>query len=244
MNPETLKRYMDASPFRALADNNGVPTGHVLTCPVRVGFLAIDRLYENKKYPSRGAEATAVLIVPPSADISPLVNECRRLASAHFGAALNGTVSANDPMTGQTVQVPVKNLLKMPFKSQADKKGKPGFTSDGSGHWFRASTKFIPRVISANKQPIPADSPELYAGMWCIALLRLYAYPKIVKEVNGQTIFGIGLGLDQLQKIGDDDRLVSASSNADAFADLSAFGGATGGSLAGAAMPAAAGSDW
>jgi hypothetical protein len=242
MQPEDLARLMTAHPFRVLNDQGGNPSGQIVTCPVRVGFLAIDKLYASKKYPSRTPEASATLIVPPSADLSALQNEARRIAGQHFGAALNTPVSVNDPVSGQMVQTTAAKLMRWPWKSQSQNKGKPGYSADGSGIFLRAGSQFLPRVIDAKKNVIPSDDPALYPGMWCLALLRLYAYPKVLPPRFGaETIFGVNVGLVQLQKIGDDARLSSGSNGDDAFGILE-HAGAT--AAAPANVPDASGIAW
>ncbi len=215
MSPEVLKKYLDQYPMRALADDKG-PTGEFITCPVRCAWVQLDKLYGNKKYPAKAPEASVTLILPSSANLDTLMAEARRVASAHFGAALNTAYAVRNPATGEDVQTTLAKSLQWPWTSQAKNKGKPGFSADGSGFFLRATSKFAPvRIIDANKQPIPADDPAVYSGMWALALIRLYPYPK--KAAPGQMVHGVGVGIQQLMKIGDDTRFASGGNNDNAF---------------------------
>lgn len=241
MDSATLAKLMAANPMRELLDQSNQPSGQIITCPARVTYLAVHELQKSKKYPTRDPEASVSLVFPAGANLDPLTGAARRIARQHFGPVLDSTIDHVDVMTGDVRKVPIGRLAKWPLKSQLENKGKPGFTADGSGHWLRASSKYLPRVIDVRRNQIPNDSPELYAGMWVIALLRLYAYPKVPPTAfKTDTIFGCNVGLVQMQKIADDDRITTGGARDDAFGDLAALVGAGAPAVAasGASVPA------
>lgn len=251
MDPTKLAELMRLHPMRELMDAAGNPKGQIITCPVRLDWIGVDKFHGNKKFPSRPPEASVSMIVPPSADVSALDRACKRVAAAHFGETLNHQIAVTNPVDGSTVSVPLSRKLRFPQKPQTP--GKPGQSADGSGIRLRAGSKgFLPTVIDSARRPIPNDDPALYAGMWAIVLLNVFPYPKArPASWSAETIFGVGLGLLQIQKIGDDAKL-AAGGYGDAFADLSGIVGASAaapmlngsGATAGANIPDAQGINW
>lgn len=242
MDRKQLNYFLERYPFRAMADADGKPTGQIVTCPVRVAFPQLDKLYPNKKYPARQPESSAVLIVPSEADISGLKAECQRVAVAHFGDALKTKMVE---LQGFDEPQPLAKALIWPWRSQKTNAGKPGYSADGSGIWFRAGSSIAPpRVIDRDKQPLDAgNSDHVYGGMWAIALLQVYAYPKDTGKLDGMKC-GVGLGLRQLQKIADGEVLAGGGGNYD-----DAFGKIEAGSMpskagTSAAVPDAEGIHW
>lgn len=252
MNPTELQQLIAQYPFRQLPTDDGKP-GLIVTCPMRLVYCAVGQFRANDKFnkATPKKEAGVVAVIPAGADMVPLKDACKALAIAHFGEALKRPISIPDGKGG-TMQTELRHMLRMPWKPQTRYKGKPGYTSDGSGYWLRAATgatwpdgsaKLLPRVIGPDKSVIPNDSPEIYSGMWARLLLRLYAYPKKTGEAvkgDGSVIAGINVDLVQVQKVGDDERITTGGNGDSAF-DAIVTHGSTG---SGPAAIAAAGDDW
>ena len=77
--------------------------------------------------------------------------------------------------------------------------GEP-FGEEAKGCWvFTASSKQRPGIVDANIQPI-IDENEIYSGMYARATIRFFAYAS-----NGKK--GIGVGLNNVQKLADGEPL-------------------------------------
>ncbi len=85
----------------------------------------------------------------------------------------------------------------------------------GEGTKFaNISTKMRPGVIDANKNPISPDDgniDEIYPGCYCRATVTVYSYDNKGK--------GVALGLMNVQKVSDGDRLDSRTDAAEDFDD-------------------------
>ena len=66
-----------------------------------------------------------------------------------------------------------------------------------------------PGVVDANARPV-MNSNDLYAGMWCLVQANAYAYPK-----EGTVNCGVAFGLQNVQKVGDDEPLRGARPKAE-----------------------------
>lgn len=235
MNPAELKSLIERYPFQIIPSEPGKNFFQIVTGPVRCAYLQVDKLYANKKYPAKAPEASATLIIPPAVSIVPLQDLAKQVAKAQFGDKLSMTFRVRNPVDGSEVETTLAKSLQWPWLPQTKNKGKPGFTADGSGYFLRASSKFAPvRVLDKHKNQIPADDPGLYSGMWCRALLNVYAYPKEV--ALGQKVHGVGVGLLQLQKIADDERFTAGSNGDNAFDIVEAGSAVNSGSTGGASI--------
>lgn len=238
MNSAELKSLIERYPFQPLPIEPGKNFFQIVTGPVRCHYVQLDKLYSNQKYPSKAPEASVTLIIPPGSVISPLQELCKTVARAHFGDKLNATFRVRNPATGDDVETTLAKSLQWPWLSQSKNAGKPGFTSDGSGYFLRASSRKAPiRILDKHKQQIPADDAAIYDGMWARALLNVYAYPKEI--ALGQKVHGVGVGILQLQKIGDDERLPRGGNGDNAFDVVEAGSAVNSASTGGAAIGAA-----
>lgn len=213
--PAHILAMLASHPFRPRVGADGVPfVNQIITCPARVGYLEVAKLVTSTKYPTRRPEATATLIFPTVADVAPMVAMTRQVAGLHFGAALQGQVNVPEGMP----PVSIAQKMQVPLRSQKQNIGKDGFSEDGAGYFLRSSSDRLPRIVDREMRVIANDSPELYAGMWVMALLKLYAYPKKHPTAYGlETVYGVSTDLVQLQKIGDDERIVSGGNADNAF---------------------------
>ena len=254
MDANALNILMQQFPFHRLPDANGQPGNLIVTCPVRLVYCGVDKFYPSKKYPTRTPEASVAAVIPPNADPAPFQQMAIAIATAHWGDALNRQVTVTDAM-GNEQTAELKRLLRMPWRSQKQKAGKPGYTEDGSGLWFRAgcnatyadgSPRALPRVIGPDTKQIPNDSPAIYSGMWARLVLKMYPYPKKPGDAvqSDGVKGGINLDLMQIQKVGDDEPTYTATNLDNAFGDLSAIVGSQPSKLNGSADMAGAGEIW
>jgi len=237
MSPAELQALIARYPFQAIPLEPGKNFYQIVTGPVRCHYVQLDKLYSNQKYPAKAPEASITLIIPPASLIAPLQDLCKTVAKAHFGDKLNATFTVRNPATGEDVETTLAKALQWPWLPQAKNKGKPGFTVDGSGYFLRAASRKAPiRILDKSKNQIPADSPEIYDGMWARALVNIYAYPKEI--ALGQKVHGIGCGILQLQKIADDEPLPRGGNGDKAFDVVEAGSAVTATSRDGAAIAA------
>lgn len=231
MSNSNIAALVASMPWTVLKDENGNPSGEIVTPPLRVTYLAIDKLYTSKKYPTRSPEASITLALPSGMDFAALKAEAQRVAMEHFGDRLKQEISVPNLATGEIVKVPAVRRLQMPWKSDDAMKGKPGFSTDGAGFFIRCKSREAPvRVIGPDKKLIPVTlgglgaeqlNPALYPGMYVRALLRVYAYPgkkNMPAAIGPETIMGVSLDVKQLQKIVDGERIeVRGGAGDDAF---------------------------
>lgn len=96
--------------------------------------------------------------------------------------------------------------FKKPFRDGTEKEGLTGF---GEGKIFaNLSSKMRPGIIFLDNTPL-TDSEDFYPGCYARATVTAYAYDNVGK--------GVALGLQNLQKIKDGDRLDSRTEASDDF---------------------------
>ncbi|MGI9159834.1 MAG: ssDNA-binding protein [Saprospiraceae bacterium] len=239
MTPEQLSSMMARYPFtpHAKAPNR------ILTCPVRMKWPQLDVVKPHPKYPDSKPQAGATLIIPPSANLKPLEDMCRAVASQHFGALLDKPVVIRQG--GEEVQSTVRKELAWPYRRQTKYAGKPGFTEDGAGYYIKANSLYLPRILDHKRNVVLGTDPAIYAGIWVIALLELSGNPKDMAKARADDAKrGVRATLVQLMKIADDEVLPDGSGDADdAFAEIEVPADmlASGGNAAASAL--AAGND-
>jgi len=172
MKPELLKQLLQKAPMRLNAE-----TGNIVTCPVRlVGPFSLWKPHKpmqaggNEKYIAR-------LLFPAEADVSILKEGVARIAKENFSNTAG---------------------LRNPLRDQAEKDGYDGY--EAGAIFCNASNTRRPAIVDRSGRHPITDEDEIYAGMWAICALRLYAY-------SAQGNRGIGVGLQHVQKIMDDDKL-------------------------------------
>ncbi len=102
---------------------------------------------------------------------------------------------------------PPKNL-RSPFRDGSEKE----YDGYAGMIYVNAWTKTKPGVVDAQVQTIIAPD-ELYAGCWCVASVRAFAY-----ENSGNT--GVSFALMNVQKVADGDRFDNRSKPEDDFQAL------------------------
>lgn len=219
MNPSLLQHYLDKHKFRVQMDDAGQPTGHVFTGPVRISFPKLD---PAKPKPNKQGKNQwgALLIVPSASDVSPLFQEIMRIGSARFGAAR--MQSANGAGN-------LKIAMKPSEKLRAKYKG-----FEDSKVYLDTSSNFEVPILDSKGVGLAYSPDQIYAGVWALARVRVYTYPK--PGVTGQTE-GVGIGLVSLKKIADDDKLSEGDSTS-GFDDVAVHPSAMNGA-APASAPAA-----
>lgn len=78
-------------------------------------------------------------------------------------------------------------------------------------YFVNASSKQKPQIVDKDRDPI-LDQEDFYSGCWGRASVNFYAF-----AVSGSN--GVACGLNNLQKLKDDESLTGRSSAADDFAD-------------------------
>lgn len=196
MNPETLKQLLQQAPMRANSE-----TGNIITCPVRLAGPF--SLWTPRKAMQAGGpeKYIARLLFPAAADVSVLKQAVTRVAKENFSNTAG---------------------LRNPLHDQAEKEGYDGY--EAGGLFCNASNTRRPAIVDrSGKHPI-TDEEEVYAGMWAICALRLYAY-------SAQGNRGIGIGLQHVQKIMDDEKLSGGANPEADFAPIDVPEAAAGESL-------------
>ena len=120
-----------------------------------------------------------------------------------------------DEVSQERFKKPWKDLpanFKKGLRDGAEKADLEGY---GEGTVFASITSMMrPGVIDKDKDPIGPEhgnAEEIYPGCWCRATVTAYAY-----ENTGK---GVALGLQNVQKVADGDRLDSRTDAAEDFDD-------------------------
>lgn len=173
-----------------MANNN---PAHVVLTNVRLSYAHLDQPHSQN-----GGEAkfSAVILSPKSntqnhANIDSAIRHATEKARAKYGAAFPAQpkVSVHD---GDGVR---------------PSDGQP-FGPECKGCWvFTASSKQRPAVVDVNLQPI-LDSTELYSGIYANVGVTFFGYSAPQNK-------GIGVALDNVQKIADGEPLGGTRASAD-----------------------------
>jgi len=137
------------------------------------------------------AKYTVRLLFPKGADLSVLINAAKEVAVANHTGSMSG--------------------LHMPIRDQGEKEEYEGF--EEGAFFFNCSSKKRPAVVDRKMQPI-TDPAEIYSGCWALVTVRPFWFKAPVKK-------GVSFGLQNVQKIADDERLGGVgTSAADDFAPV------------------------
>lgn len=174
-------------PIQRILDENGAPTGDILTGPVR---LAFDTLFE---LPAPSADVQnpkygATLLFTPYADFTVMYEEYHAVCAREFAEYYDAT-------SGQYYG------LHSPFRDQGEKMKFGGFTPGCV--FINATSKYKPPVIDANHNPI-VDPAKAYPGVWAICSVNAYAFKDPRKK-------GVSFGLQSVMLIGDDEKFGGAA---------------------------------
>lgn len=161
-------------------------------------ILSYPHLFEPKSIDDGGdLKYSCALVFPPGTDMSAMEKAAELAASEKF----NEKELALLKKTGK---------LKMPFRTDTEDKG----YLDGSV-FFNATSKTQPGMVQpfAGKDGRPApltDEKDLYAGCFVRASVNFYGY-----DTKGNK--GVAVGLNNLQKMGEGERLDFRKSAQDEF---------------------------
>lgn len=197
-----IQQTAAAVPVQRVLGADGLPTGDILTGPVRLGYndlFELPKQKEGESAPKYGAK----LLFTPFVDWTIFYEEYYKMCASSWPEFY-------DAASGQYYG------LHSPFHKQQDKAKNAGYTP---GLVFMNSTsKFKPPVVDVRHNPI-VDKNRVYQGVWAICAVKPYAFgdKKDPKQKKG-----IGFGLQSVMIIGDDTRLAKGGQAPDTKAQ---FGG-------------------
>jgi hypothetical protein len=183
MDASQISKLLAKFPVKELS------TGNIRTCPARLSY---PNIFEKSKASDDGFKSSygATLLFPKGADLSILRDAAKKAAIDEFGSKATG--------------------LKLPFRDQGEKEGKAGYVA--GAFFFRANSEMQPGILGPDGRPL-TDPTKLYAGCWCLATVRPFAYSNRQK--------GVAFGLQNIAKIADDDCFGGMpAAAADEFADV------------------------
>lgn len=175
-----IQQTAQAVPVQRVLGDDGMPTGDIVTGPVRLAFdnlFTLPQVTDKMQNPKFGA----ALLFTPLADMTIFYEEYYRVAALEFASHWNGTEYVG---------------LHSPFRDQREKSNFNGFTPGCI--FISATSKYKPPVVDIRKNPI-VDVSKVYAGVWAICGVNTYAYKDPRKK-------GIAFGLQSVMIIGDDQR--------------------------------------
>ena len=112
-------------------------------------------------------------------------------------------------LKGNGRSVPALSVLKTPLRDGDAER--PDDEAYANAYFVNANSATAPGIVDADRQPI-LDTSEVYSGVYGRASINFYAF-----NSNGNK--GIACGLNNLQKIRDDEPLGGKSRPEDDFAD-------------------------
>jgi Protein of unknown function (DUF2815) len=194
MNETWIKEYLQRFPC-VLRTN-----GNIRTCPVRLSF---PQLWEAKSIVIKGVAGKpkfgSTLLFPKTADLSVLVKACAAAATEKFSDKWKAKLP-----NGSTVGKGAK-LIEFPFHDGEECDGMAGFES--GAYFLRVYSDSKPGVVDSRAMAI-TDKSSIYPGVWALVTIRAFAYDVDVNK-------GVSFGLQNVQKIADDESLGAARSTAE-----------------------------
>lgn len=174
------------NPAQKLLDPvTGQFVGNYSTGPVRLAWT--QDLLKGKANDQGTVKHGCTVLFPPGVDLGVLVAASNEAAAAAFP----------ENMTSQGFRW---DNLQSPWHDQFEKASKySGYTP---GAWFfNVGTNFPPRLVDTNMNDI-VDEKRLYAGVWAILAVNVYAYGNVKRA--GPTKKGVSFGLQSTVLIADD----------------------------------------
>ncbi|MEG1427073.1 MAG: DUF2815 family protein, partial [Oscillospiraceae bacterium] len=158
---------------------------HIVLKNVRISYAHLMEAYVQQ--PGQEPKYSATILVPKSSNQRPAIDAAiaaaTQAAQAKYGAAFP-RVPKNSIHDGDGVR---------------PSDGQP-FGDECKGHWvFTASSKSAPKLVDPGLQPILAAT-EIYSGMYANVGITFFGY-------NAPQNKGIGVGLENVQKIADGEPL-------------------------------------
>jgi len=196
------------------------PTGNIITCPVRLGWINLFRPGEAQKGDDgteRAGNYNAQIWFPPGAEAgiaNVLMPVLLKVFDTSFGgehmkhpenpfAAQNFTPEWVKAVYAGLGQRP-SGQRHMPFRDQFHKQqygGTPGLA------FVTASTQNKPQVVDPAFNPI-VDEGRAYPGVWALVTLNAYVFGVKPKQ---RPVRGVQFGLQSVMIIGDDNKLAASA---------------------------------
>lgn len=162
---------------------------NIMTPEIRVSFAHVFHPQANPANPNAEKKYSMAHLFPHPDKMTPAYKKEYAVFTAKIKAAIEKAIAdkwgAKKPAN-----------LRMPFRDQGEK------TFDGyeaGAVWFNASSKNKPGLIDAGNNDI-IDESEFYSGCYARSTLRVYAY-----DTAGNR--GVGIGLQNIQKLRDGEPL-------------------------------------
>lgn len=166
-----------------------------------IAILSYPNLLKPQKAEKPGDKEkySACLVFPAGTDLTAMRAAAIEAAIAKFGSEV--TIGKKKFKTAEACE---KGLLKLPFRTDVEAKSYP----DGST-FFNARSERKPGVVYSHAEPgttKPARVPDsaleldLYPGCMVRASVTFFGY-----DVSGNV--GVGVGLNNVQKVGEGERL-------------------------------------
>lgn len=179
-------------------------TDNVITPEFRAAFVGLFKATAPKENPNGAKKYSVRAVFMPGTDMSGLKQQAQLAAQEKWGT--------NIPKT-----------LRSPFRTNAELENPiPGVPDDAIVMTFSANEDRRPGLVDANLQDIIDDS-QVYSGAWFRAQVRAYGY-----DTSGNK--GVGFGLQNVQKLRDDEPL--GKGRLPASKAFTAFGGGSEGQSA------------
>lgn len=176
-----------------------------ITPEFRAAFVGVFRATAPKENPNGAKKYSIRAVFMPGTDLAALKREAGAAASEKWGNAIPKT-------------------MRSPFRMNEELDNPiPGIPDDAVVMTFSANENRRPGVVDAQLNDI-IDESECYSGAWYRAQVRAYAYDQAGNK-------GVSFGLENLQKLRDDDPL--GGGRVPASKAFEAFGAPTGKSAGG-----------
>lgn len=171
-----------------------VQTRNLITPYARLSYPA---LLEPKTKPNSTELAySCSLVFPKGTDLSKLYAAAHAAGIAKFGE-------------GKYQQLLKLGKIRLPFRDDGEEKGYP----EGS-IYLNASSKTKPQIVDQRLQMIVTDDEQgIYPGCWVRASINFYGY-----DTQGNR--GVGVGLNNVQKVRDDARFDGRRAAAQEFSAI------------------------
>ena len=160
-----------------------MPSERLITPNFRASFISLFRATSMKQDDGKESDPKFSIraAFPPTADLSPLKKEAELAAKEKWGDKIPKTLR-NPFRLNEELENPIVGIgddwVIMSFSAKADRR---------------------PGIVDASLQDI-IDEADVYSGAWYRAQVNAYAYDKAGNK-------GVAFGLQNVQKIKDDDPL-------------------------------------
>lgn len=172
------------------------PRNSALITPVGIASYAFVWKAQPSMNPGQDPKFSITLIVPKKADLSELKDAVNKAGEKKFGSNYQKLLK-----TGK---------INLPFRDgDEEREGDPLYEGKV---FFSAKSTTKPGIVDAERNPIE-DEFDFYSGCKC----RLSVYP-FGFDVNGNK--GVAFALNNVQKVGDGERLSGRRSPEEDFDDI------------------------